>query len=140
MKAFIEFIKYFLYITTSILIVCTIDFLIAENDLISVNTLWQILLSGFLTTAVTILFIPNEKNTKPPGIIQYLLHYAVLCIVMMLCGYRFGWMDFDCQGIIMMAVSVAAVYMITFLSDYMININHANEINRKLKEKYGERG
>ena len=140
MKAFIEFIKYFLYITTSILIVCTIDFIIAGNDFISVNTLWQILLSGFLTTAVTMLFIPNEKNTKPPGIIQYFIHYTVLCIVMMLCGCQFGWMDFDCRGIIMMTVSVAAVYMITFLSDYMINLNYANEINRKLKEKYGEKG
>ena len=140
MKAFIEFIKYYLYITTGILIVCTINLIIAGNEFISVSTLWQILLSGFLTTAVTILLVSKEKNAKPPGIIQYFIHYAVLCIVMMLCGYQFGWMNFDFQGIIMMVVSVAAVYMITFLSDYMINLYYANEINRKLKEKYGERG
>lgn len=139
MKAFIEFIKYFLYITTGILIVCTINLIIAGNEFISVNTLWQILLSGFLTTTVTTLFMIKEKSIKLPHIIQCFIHYTVLCIVMIFCGYQFGWMDFDRQGIIMMVVSVAVVYMITFLSDYMINLNYANEINRKLKEKYGER-
>ena len=38
-----------------------------------------------------------------------------------------------------MVVSVAAVYGITFLIYYLIDLKQADEINQKLKEKYGER-
>lgn len=137
MKILSLFIKFFLYITTGILIVCTINYQISGNNLIPVETLWRILLSGFLTTVVTMLFFPKENKGKSTTFIQYFIHYGILCIVMMICGHWFGWMNFNLAGIIMMLVSVAIVYLLTFFSYYLLDLRQANEINQKLKEKYG---
>lgn len=138
MKKLIEFVKFFIYITMGILVVCTINFQIYGDDLIPVDTLWQILLSGFLTTAVTMLFHPSEKRGKFITFVSVFIHYGLLCIVMIICGHRFGWVDFNFTGIASMLVSVIVVYILTLFNYYLIDLKWANEINKKLREKYGD--
>lgn len=139
MRVLKDFVKWFLYITMGILIVCAVNFQIADAESIPKETLWQILLSGFLTTGITVLLYPRNGSNKSTFWVEVLAHYLALCIIMILCGYWFGWLDFDLGGIVMMVVSVAAVYGITFLIYYLIDLKQADEINQKLKEKYGER-
>ncbi|MCI7322278.1 MAG: DUF3021 domain-containing protein [Lachnospiraceae bacterium] len=139
MRVLKDFVKWFLYITMGILIVCAVNFQIADAESIPKETLWQILLSGFLTTGITVLLYPRNGSNKSTFWVEILAHYLALCIIMILCGYWFGWLDFDLGGIVMMVVSVAAVYGITFLIYYLIDLKQADEINQKLKEKYGER-
>lgn len=139
MRVLKDFVKWFLYITMGILIVCAVNFQIADAESIPKETLWQILLSGFLTTGITVLLYPRNGSNKSTFWVEILAHYQALCIIMILCGYWFGWLDFDLGGIVMMVVSVAAVYGITFLIYYLIDLKQADEINQKLKEKYGER-
>lgn len=139
MRVLKDFVKWFLYITMGILIVCAVNFQIADAESIPKETLWQILLSGFLTTGITVLLYPRNGSNKSTFWVEILAHYLALCIIMILCGYWFGWLDFDLGGISMMVVSVAAVYGITFLIYYLIDLKQADEINQKLKEKYGER-
>lgn len=138
MKVFKDFVKWFLYITMGILIVCAVNFQLADVGSLPKETLWQILLSGFLTSGITALLYPRAGMNKCMFWVRIGIHYLALCIIMILCGHWFGWLDFDFGGIMMMVLSVAAVYVLTFVIYYLIDLKRADEINQKLKERYGE--
>ena len=136
MKIFSDFIKWFLYITTCILIVVAANIIISGKDMIPADTLWQILLSGFLTTLVTILLWAKEPGNIRSGIIRMVVHYIALCAVMIVCGRWFDWMNLSPAGIVMMVISVAVVYALVVLADYWTGRKLADEINQKLKGRY----
>lgn len=138
MKIFKDFIRWFLYITVGVLIVCAVNFQLSDVEALPRETLWQILLSGGLTAGVTVFLYPKENADKVPFWIRVLIHYAALCIVMILCGHSFGWLEYKPEGIVMMLLSVAGVYALAFGIYYMIDLKRADEINQKLKEKYGD--
>ncbi|MBQ7775681.1 MAG: DUF3021 family protein [Lachnospiraceae bacterium] len=135
MRVLSDAIKWFLYITTGVVIVTAIIFTLVGMEEIPTNTLWKILLSGFLTTIVTVLFKPDEEGIRPGS---FLLHYIALCAVMSVCGICFGWISFSLAGILFMAVAVAVVYLISFAAYMLVDRKQAEEINKLLKEKYSE--
>lgn len=139
MKKLVELAKWFFYITTCVLIVCAVNMQISGCVMINLNVLWQILGSGFLTSLVTVLLRPGERDSGRQMFIKMILHYIALCIVMMLYGYWFGWMEYTPSGILMMVVSVAAVYVMVYFSSLWIDMKRADEINQKLKEKYSDK-
>lgn len=132
MKLISEVFKWFLYITTGILIVTATMYTILGEETMPVNTLWKILLAGVLTTGVTICF----KPWKDWGYVGFLLHYLALCVVMVVCGSMFGWIKFSLFGILFMMIDVAIVYAIAFGAYLLVDLRQAKEINEKLKEKY----
>lgn len=136
MKRVFEFMKWFFYITTCVLIVVAVNIEIAGDEFIRPAVLWQILLSGFLTSFVTILLRPNEDDGGRLGFLKILIHYLVLCVVMIVCGYWFGWLKLNFRGILMMVVSTAVVYLLVYLAAYRLDKKQADEINRKLQGKY----
>lgn len=136
MKRVFEFMKWFFYITTCVLIVVAVNIEIAGDEFIRPAVLWQILLSGFLTSFVTILLRPNEDDGGGLGFIKILIHYLVLCVVMIVCGYWFGWLKLNFRGILMMVVSTAVVYLLVYLAAYRLDKRQADEINRELQGKY----
>ena len=136
MKILSDFIKWFLYITTCILIVVAANIMISGKDMIPADTLWQILLSGFLTTLVTILLWAKEPGNIRSGILRMVVHYIALCVVMIVCGRWFDWLNLSPAGIIMMMISVAVVYALVVLADYWTGRKLADEINQKLKGRY----
>ncbi|MED9903637.1 MAG: DUF3021 family protein [Lachnospiraceae bacterium] len=138
MKRIGEFIKWFFYITTSILIVCAVGFGLDGEAQIPAASLWQILVSGFLTTIVTVLIVFRECNKKSTIFLKHFFHYLALCAVMILCGHWFGWLDFDFDGILMMAISVAVVYILSAGAYCIIDLRQASEINQRLKDKYDD--
>ena len=140
MKIISSFIKWYFYITTGILFVCAINITLSREENIPSNTLWKVLLSGFLTTAVTIGFLLRESDSKFVMIYRMILHYLALSIVMILSGRWFGWLEFDISGIVMMLLSVAVVYFLTSFSYYILDRKEAQEINQKLNEKYHDDG
>ena len=139
MRKFFEFIKWFFYITTCIVIVCAANMEISGTETINVNVLWQILLSGFITALITVLLHPLEYGNGFDSIIRIIAHYVALCVVMIILGCQFGWMDFNITGIIMMVISVAFVYMFVYCAGYWIDKKQADEINQKLKTKYTDK-
>ena len=139
MKKLFEFIRWFFYITTCVLFVCAANIQISGYETVSTITLWQILLSGFLTALVTVILRPGEQDSGRVGMIKIIVHYFVLCGVMIGCGYRFGWVDLTLNGIVMMAISVAVVYLLVFLAGYWLDKKQADEINKKLKGKYSDK-
>ncbi|MDE5908637.1 MAG: DUF3021 domain-containing protein [Lachnospiraceae bacterium] len=136
MKVFRDFIKWFSYITAGILVVCAVNFTLVGSGMIPTITLWQILLSGGLTTLVTMLLYPRANGKKSVVFVGCLLHYAVLCGVMIACGYWFQWLSLDAEGIVMMCLSVAGVYLLAFTAYYIVDLKQAEKINQRLKEKY----
>ncbi len=132
MKLVSEAFKWFLYITTGTLIVTAIIFTLSGEEMISVNTLWKILLASLLTTIVTVCLHPaEEKNVG-----GYILHYIALCVVMIVCGRLFDWIDFSLSGILLMMAAVAGVYMISFVAYWLVDRKQAEEINKMLKKRY----
>ncbi|MCH5276176.1 MAG: DUF3021 family protein [Lachnospiraceae bacterium] len=139
MRKILEFFKWFFYITTSVLFICAANLALSGVDIISAKMMWNILLSGLITALVTTLLRPDEKDGGKIMIIKIIIHYIVLCVVMIICGHRFGWMEFLLRDIIMMLVSVAIVYFIVFFASFWIDLKRAEEINQKLKEKYSDK-
>lgn len=137
MKKLYDIIKWFLYITTGILLICALNMTVQGDVDIPAVTLWQILLSGLFTAAVTAFFHPEEER-KLPAALNIFLHFLTLCGIMLLCGRWFGWIKFDLPGIVMMVLSVAGVYLLSFLAYYIIDVRQAELINRKLRERYGD--
>ena len=136
MKRIGEFIKWDMYISTSILIVCAVNFALHPEAAMPDGVLWQILLSGFLTTMVTYVCVLSDILKRLPMLIRYILHYIALCAVMIPCSNLFGWLSLNPQNIITMSISVAIVYVMAFGSYCLIDLGNANAINQKLKEKY----
>lgn len=138
MKIFGNFIKWFLYITVGILIVCGFSYKMAGNETVTVDVFWMILLSAFVTTLVTVLILPREEDGKVKTCIKLGLHYIILCVIMCFLGERFGWVDFNMAGVVGMAIRVGLVYLLAFTAYYIIDIKQASDINKMLQEKYGE--
>lgn len=133
-----NFVKWFLYIATGILIVTSVIFWIYDGDYLPKYTLWHILLSAFLTTFVTVIFSLDNCNSKKELWLRIIFHYLSLCAVMIVCGNWFGWMHLDFAGIFMMMGAVGAVYLISFVTHYILDLKQAEKINQRLKEKYGD--
>ncbi len=138
MKTLGNFIKWFLYITVGILIVCGISYKMAGKEMVTVDVFWMILLSAFVTTLATTLFLPKEEEGKVMSGIKFVLHYIVLCVIMCFLGERFGWINYDLAGIVGMIIRVGLVYLLAFMAYYIIDIKQASDINKMLQEKYGD--
>ncbi len=130
------FIKYFFYITAGVLLITAVSFSLSDAQALPKNTLWQVLCSSALTAGVTALFTPQNCRTIGEFAARGLIHYAALCVVMIVCGHSFGWVEYTVSGIAAMMVSVALVYLFTSVAYYIIDCRDADEINRKLREKY----
>ena len=142
MKFFTEFLKYFVIITTGVLLMCAVNVSLSETggESLAVGiTLWQILGAGAVTAFVTALVYMRECKTKKQFIVMVIIHYILICAIMVTLGVLYGWMDFNIGGIIMMTVSVALVYLFTYAVRYFSDIRQADEFNRALKEKYKDK-
>lgn len=103
MRKIIEFLKWFMYIMTCVLSVCAVNMEIYDTNVIPVDTLWQILLAGLITAAATTVFLgAGDFDNRPITVVKMLIHYVVLCVVTVLCGSRFGWMELVPSDIVMM--------------------------------------
>jgi len=136
MKIITESIKYFMCITTGIVIMCALNIPLSGNDTMPSNILWQIIISGAATSVITAIVYSRETNTTKGTIILMAVHYVILCVVMIFLSVMFGWMKLCIQGIVMMVVSVAFVYVITFSSRYLLDKKQADLFNETLKNKY----
>ena len=141
MNFFKLFINLFSTITVGISMVCAAIFLLVPEYEVSRYILLQVLLASFSTallTAVGIYFFAR-LDSKLKAVIACAVHYVLLCAVMIGFGIWFDWMNFNLEGIVMMTTSVAAVYLITFLLNYILIKKEADDINEALKERHGQK-
>ncbi len=134
MKYISEFIKYFCYITTGIIIVTGITVL--PYGTIPSALVLQSVLAGAITALVTTIFLTGEPKSKKDMFLRFGLHYVSLCVIMVIIGFSFNWISRSIIGVIFMIVSVGVVYIFTTLSYVFTSRKEVNELNKALLEKY----
>ena len=138
MKTFGKLVQWFLYITVGIVIVCGVNYAMAGIEVVDVDIFWKILLSAFVTSLATVLIFPDEHDGKGKSRVRFALHSVALCVIMIVFGVWFGWIDFNLTGIGVMVMDVGLVHLIAAISYYIVDVKQADEINRVLQEKFGD--
>ena len=126
MKKIGEYVKWYVYITTSILMVEALIFVLYGAKELPGETLWQIMISGLVTTLLTVAMTYLDTKTMAGSILKYVGHYAALCAVMIALGGWFGWINLNVRGIMLMMGAVAAVYVLAFGTYYIIDLRAEN--------------
>ena len=135
LKIFAEwFVEWFVFINTGILIICAVNF--SSEEAIPKDTLWEILLSALLTAAVTAVVFMIEPIKKSSAFLCFLLHFGSLTVIMIVCGLRFGWIAFAPIEMFYMGIWVAFVYVFVMIVYYVLDKHRAEQMNRRLREKY----
>lgn len=134
MKYISEFIKYFCFITTGILIISGIT--VVNYDEIPPEICLQIVLSGAITALVSTIFLTGEPKSKKDMLLRMGLHYVSLCVIMVIIGIKFKWIPQSITGIIFMILSVGVVYVFVTLSYVFTSRKEVNEMNKALIKKY----
>ena len=136
MKFIKGFLNFFTVITSCILLMVALSHTLGDCTGISENILWDIILSGAVTALVTAAIYSIDFKSQKQFVIMTLVHYLLLCIVMVFLGTNFGWITFDFRGILMMAVDVALVYIMVFVITYLVYKKEADQLNEALEKKY----
>ena len=134
MKYISEFIKYFCYITTGIVIVSGITVL--SDEMIPSATVLQSVLAGAITALVTTFFLTGEPKSKKDMFLRLTFHYISLCVIMVIIGFSFNWIPHSIMGVIFMIAAVGVVYIFTALSYMFTSQKEIKELNKALNEKY----
>ncbi len=134
MKYISEFVKYFCYITTGIVIVSGITVL--SNEMIPSATVLQSVLAGAITALVTTFFFTGEPKSKKDMFLRLTFHYISLCVIMVIIGFSFNWIPHSIMGVIFMIAAVGVVYIFTALSYMFTSQKEIKELNKALNEKY----
>lgn len=129
------FISFFTTITTAILMIGGINFLIFGGETLAVTTPIQILIAGAATALPTTLAFCTDFKRRRSFVIASILHFLSLCVIMNLIGVWFGWMSLSVGNLVMMIVDVAIVYAIVFALTYLLEKKEADELNRALRER-----
>ena len=99
--------------------------------------LWEIISVGVVCgvgTEIILGRVLNGDELSGFGIkIRYAVHYIFINAVVLGLGYFFKWYVFVTKGIVLMCVTIAAVYGFTTLTGYLISVNDAGKMNKKLK-------
>ncbi len=129
-----DFIESFTTITTAIVIVCALTIWLGDSGI--PNTfLRDLLIASAVTSLVTTLIMGHEYQTWRTYLIATCIHFAVMSVIMIVCGIQFGWIPADIQGAIMMIVEVAIVYVLVVVFLYVLDKKDADTMNQALKER-----
>ncbi len=135
MKTFLsDLLKWFLIINTGIMVIVWIN-------LFGYDDIWtaifpQIFAASFLTSLVTTAYFsinPKKPISVPVRILLTLAHYLLLCVIIMGLGSIFNWFDLSITGCIMVALSVAGVYLIATVISIILSKGEADEMTKALK-------
>lgn len=133
MKFIKEFFKWFVIINTGILLV--LAFNTVGYDRIPSVFLWEVFIASAATSLITAIFFSIDPKKEMPRYLQILavvIHYVCLLIIMIVLGKSFGWIALDGKGIVIMALSVAGVYICTTVLSIVLGTQEAKKMNEAL--------
>lgn len=138
-----KFLKYFLSffgtITTAIVFVININFMAVDHPDVSKYLMLQILAAGFVTALATAALFTVAEKLGRYLILGTIVHFIILCVIMVFLSVWFGWYEFCLEGVIDMVISVAIVYALVYVISYIIMKKEADDMNRALKERNKDR-
>lgn len=96
----------------------------------------EILSIGVLAGAVTELVLPPKDMEKWEGMLRLVVHYVLITLGVLVCGWLYGWYELSVVGVLAMCLTSAAVYFFTSALNYQIYKKTAEQMNEKLKEHH----
>ena len=138
MKYIKEFIRWFITITTGVLLIFILNTM--KYEYIRSIYLWEIFGVSAATSLITTVFFaidPKKVISKAVQVLIVFLHYISLFVTMLFFGNSFGWITLDVRGVLTMAISVAGVYLCTAVLSLitgMQDVKRMNEALRKFKD------
>ncbi len=94
----------------------------------------EILSIGVLAGGSTALVLPHKAGSNREGMRRLTIHYVLVTVSVLVCGYFYGWYTPNFFGVLGMCLTSAAVYFFTSALNYQVFKKTANEMNQKLKE------
>lgn len=131
-------------ITTGTLIVCMgwyyLTLLFSKESVTEASipflTLPEILSIGILCGISTEFLLPQRELHMAEVRIRLLVHYILINVIVLVCGYFYGWYALDPGSVLLMCITSAGVYAFTFFMNYYKDKKTSDEMNEKLK-RYG---
>lgn len=135
-KRMVELLLTFCMVTTGSVIVCAVYNKIfwSAGTFLDANILWQLLALAFACSLGNFIH-PYREISRRRAMLNKGLHYLYINVVVLGCGYGFGWMDIE--NLSMLAVMVVGILAVFVTVSFVIWRMHAREsenLNRKLKE------
>jgi lysylphosphatidylglycerol synthetase-like protein (DUF2156 family) len=137
MKYIKSYISFFTAIATAILVIVTIDAAINSYESVPKYMPLEILAASALTALITTIILCREIKTRKQFLISFLVHFLLLCVIMIGLGLLFGWIDVSVGNIFCMIFYVALVYVIVFAINYILAKKEADELNEALNKRNG---
>lgn len=134
-----NFLNFFTTITSSVLIIVALSSSMGDYGPLDASILWDIVLAGTVTSVVTAVVYSIDYKTVKQYIFASVIHYILLCIIMIFMGAAFGWSNLTVGGILGMVLDVTVVYAMVFGISYLLNKKEADSINDALGRKYNEK-
>ena len=125
-------------ITTGILFVAAvyISVFYGWKEELQVKILWQILgLAGICTLGSLILPVDGgEEVSKKSMLARIVGYYVYVNVIVLLCGFLFGWFSFgNWKQVLGMVMAIAFVYLAVGVLSSWLEYREAERMNRKLE-------
>lgn len=133
-----ELIKVFTRVVTTIFIIASIYMLIfwGTERIFSALDILGILLIGIVSAICIIPYMSDKEYSKKGLLFLNILYFFEINIVSLVVGFVRQWFSFEhISTVICFELVIIAVYVIVSLINYKIDLNEANEMNKKLNSK-----
>ncbi len=133
-------LHHYMIIAFAVLVVTAtyISFFWGDSIRFGVEILWQILLVSFVCSLSELFFgMPEGKEfSKKQWIVRWVLCYIYVNIVVLGCGFYFGWFSPESIPMVIgMMLCIAAVYLFAYVVIYFMDVKTADRMNQKLLER-----
>lgn len=135
-KRAVELLLTFCMVTTGSVFVCAVYNKIfwSGDTFLEADILWQLLAMAFVCSLGNFIH-PYREISRRRELFDRGLHYVYINVVVLGCGYGFGWMDIE--NIFMLAAMTLGILVVFVIVSFVIMRLHEREtenLNRMLKE------
>lgn len=135
-KRAVELLLTFCMVTTGSVFVCAVYNKIfwSGDTFLEADILWQLLAMAFVCSLGNFIH-PYREISRRRELFDRGLHYVYINVVVLGCGYGFGWMDIE--NIFMLAAMTLGILVVFVSVSFVIRRLHEREtenLNRMLKE------
>lgn len=135
-KRAVELLLTFCMVTTGSVFVCAVYNKIfwSGDTFLDADILWQLLAMAFVCSLGNFIH-PYREISRRRELFDRGLHYVYINVVVLGCGYGFGWMDIE--NIFMLAAMTLGILGVFVIVSFVIRRLHEREtenLNRMLKE------
>lgn len=127
----------FAYVTTCVVLASAVYISIFWKDTqLSVDILWQILITSFLCSAGLFAVEDSKEVSGKRGLLKMVLYYIYVNIVVLTAGFLFEWFLADDAAMVLgMIIMIAFVFATVSLIEYYHDRKLADQMLQKLQER-----